>query len=58
MLGPSFFVVYVHDLVLNIDGDVKLFTDGISNHTPLFSVACDATTAAQQISKDWEWVLS
>ena len=59
VLGPLFFLVYINDLVDNIDSDVKIFADDAS----LFSVVCDEVITAQQLNRDlervrlwaWQW---
>ena len=59
VLGPLFFLVYINDLVENVDSDVKMFADD----TSLFSVVCDEATTAQQLHRDlervrlwaWQW---
>ena len=40
VLGPLFFLVYINDLVENVDSDVKMFADD----TSLFSVVYDEAT--------------
>ena len=47
--GPLFFLVYINDLVENVDSDVKMFADD----TSLFSVVCDEATTAQQLNRDF-----
>ena len=59
VLGPLFFLVYINDLVENVDSDVKMFADD----TSLFSVVYDEATTAQQLNRDlervrlwaWQW---
>ena len=59
VLGPLFFLVYINDLVDNIDSDVKIFADD----TSLFSVVRDEFITAQQLNRDlervrlwaWQW---
>ena len=52
VLGPLFFLVYINDLVENVDSDVKMFTDD----TSLFSVVRDEATTPQQLNRDLERV--
>ena len=52
VLGPLFFLVYINDLVENVDSDVKMFADD----TSLFSVVYDEATTAQQLNRDLERV--
>ena len=58
VLGPLFFLVYINDLVENVDSDVKMLADD----TSLFSVVCDEATTAQQLNRDlervrlWAWL--
>ena len=59
VLCPLFFLVYINDLVENVDSDVKMFADD----TSLFSVVYDEATTAQQLNRDlervrlwaWQW---
>ena len=59
VLGPLFFLVYINDLVDNVDSDVKMFADD----TSLFSVVGDETITAEQLNRDlervrlwaWQW---
>ena len=56
---PFVFLVYINDLVENVDSDVKMFADD----TSLFSVVYDEATTAQQLNWDlervrlwaWQW---
>ena len=47
MLGPLFFLVYIKDLVDNVDSDVKMF----ANDTSLFSVVRDEATTKYGFGK-------
>ena len=59
VLGPLFFLVYINDLVENVDSDVRMFADD----TLLFSVVWDEATTVQQLNRDlervrlwaWQW---
>ena len=57
VLGPLFFLVYIDDIVENLNCDVKIFSDD----TSLFSVVKDETKAADEINSDldrvqlWAW---
>ena len=59
VLGPLFFLVYINDLVENINSDIKLFADD----TSLFSVAENVTRSADELNRDlervrlwaWQW---
>ena len=52
VLGPLFFLVYINDLVENINSDIKLFADD----TSLFSVVENVTRSADELNRDLERV--
>ena len=52
MLGPSFFLVYINDLVDNICSDAKLFADG----TSLFKVVYDEQVSSSVLNNDLETI--
>ena len=52
VLGPLFFLVYINDLVENINSDVKLF----AHDTSLFSVVENVTRSADELNRDLERV--
>ena len=49
---PLFVLVYINDLVDNVESNVKMF----ANDTSLFSGVCDEATSAQQLNRDLERV--
>ena len=59
VLGPLFFLVYINDLVDNVDSDVKSFADD----TSLFAAVGDETSTAEKLNRDlerirlwaWQW---
>ena len=58
-MGPLFFLVYINDIVENLNCDVKIFADD----TSLFSVVKDENKTADEINSDlervrlwaWQW---
>ena len=48
ILGPLLFLLYINDIVDNINCDIRLFADD----TSLFSIVNDATQTALKISED------
>ena len=52
MLGPLFFFAYIHDLVDNVNSDIKLFADD----TSLFSVVKGEREKAADLNRDLERV--
>ena len=59
VLGPLFFLVYINDLVENMNCDVKMFADD----TSLFAVVEDERRSADELNADldrvrlwaWQW---
>ena len=51
-LGPLFFLVYINDLVENVNCDVKMFADD----TYLFSVVEDERRTANELNADLDRV--
>lgn len=59
VLGPLFFLVYINDIVENVNCDVKIFADD----TSLFSVVKDENKTADDLNRDlervrlwaWQW---
>ena len=59
VLGPLFFLVYINDIVENVNSDIKLFADD----TSLFSVVQNVTRSADELNGDlervrlwaWQW---
>ena len=59
VLGPLLFLVYINDLVDNVDSDVKIFADD----TSLFAAVGDETSTAEKLNRDletihlwaWQW---
>ena len=57
VLSPLFFLVFIHDLVENVNCDVKIFADDAS----LFSVVEDERRSADELKADldrvqlWAW---
>ena len=59
VLGPLFFLVYINDIVENLNCDVKIFADA----TSLFSVVKDEGKTADEMNSDlervrlwaWQW---
>ena len=59
VLGPLFFLVYINDLVDNVDCDARMFADD----TSLFSVVNDTSRTAEELNRDlekvrlwaWQW---
>ena len=57
VLGPLFFLVYINDIVENLNCDVKIFADD----TSLFSVVKDEWKTADEMNSDlqrvrlWAW---
>ena len=57
VLGPLFCLVYINDIVENLNYDVKIFADG----TSLFSVVKDEGETADEMNSDlervrlWSW---
>ena len=52
VLGPLFFLVYINDIVENVNCDVKIFADD----TSLFSVVKDEGKTADEMNSDLERV--
>ena len=52
VLGPLFFLVYINDLVDNVNSDVKMFIDD----TSLFSTVTNETVTAEVLNRDLEKV--
>ena len=50
VLGPLFFLVYINDLVDNVNSDVKMFADD----TSLFSTVTNETVTAEVLNRDLE----
>ena len=48
VLGPLFFLIYINDLVDDLNSDAKLFADDIS----LFTVVYEETVTADQLNRD------
>ena len=46
VVGPLFILVYINDLIDNVDSDVKMFADD----TSLFTVVEDETTSAEKLN--------
>ena len=53
-LGPLFFLIYINDLVDNINSEAKLFAD----NTSLFTVVYDVDIAANKLNRDLEIISS
>ena len=57
VLGPLFFLVYINDLIDNVNCDIKMFAD----NTSLFSCVDDPVKSALQLIEDlgtvelWAW---
>ena len=59
VLGPLFFLVYINELVDNVNSDVKIFADD----TSLFSTVTNETVTAEVVNRDlekvrlwaWQW---
>ena len=52
VLGPLFFLVYINDLVDNINCDIKMFADDKS----LFSCVYDPVRSALELNEDLDTV--
>ena len=52
VLGPLFFLVYINDLIDNVNCDIKMFADD----TSLFSCVDDPVKSALQLNEDLETV--
>ena len=52
VLGPLFFLIYMNDLVENVNCDIKLFADGAS----LFQVVRGEARTASELNRDLERV--
>ena len=52
MLGPLFFLVYIHDLADGLVSDVKLFADD----TSLFSVVYDEQVSTDILNADLKFI--
>ena len=52
VLGPLFFLVYINDLVDDLNSDVKIFADD----TSLFSFVNDVARTAEELNRDLEMV--
>ena len=58
-MGPLLFLVYINDLVDNVNSDVKMFADD----TSLFSTVTNETMTAEVLNRDlekvrlwaWQW---
>ena len=50
VLDPLFFLIYINDLVCNINSEAKLFADD----TSLFTVVYDVDIAANKLNRDLE----
>ena len=48
VLGPLFFLVYINDIVENINSEIKLFADD----TSLFSVVESSIRSANDLNRD------
>ena len=49
-LGPLFLLIYINDLIDNLNSNVKLFADG----TSLFSEICDPLVTANVLNNDFK----
>ena len=52
VLDPLFFLVYINDLIDNVNSDVKMFADD----TSLFSTVTNETVTAEVLNRDLEKV--
>ena len=50
ILGPLFLLIYINDLIGNLNSNVKLFADG----TSLFSEICDPLETVNVLNNDFK----